>query len=637
MVDLELPKTDKNHFNVKEEYVEEISSFATVNIQILSDLLATFQWQELGIRLIYGLDFDIIYSYAEPWANNSFFAKTVNFVIENDSTNFVLLPGTVEELWDYLDKLTKKHILSRTLINRINQSNPSDYTIACAKSLLKTSSLGEQGKYIDCDLNLLAKSLCEIEERYFRSIAKIETILHSNRILKLSDLYDDKDIQIYEDSIYEPLFIRLTSLRCGEANTKKNQADAKNLATIIQHSKYEWNKYKVSPHNSNPKLLRLLTNTNCLLNCDLPEFNDKVSQSIAHTLKDVLANINHSLAVRSIIEASYATAMMAYNQNNISACRKMSSERIDFLRMASVAFNVIDNENRNKKFIIGSQISAVSDVMNKIKDNFVLNPWHGLIRNLLFNIGAEYGLKSQFVAPSEYWWEEKNISQLTEKWWEERSISQYTYENLNVLGTAIESKITIIDRDQDVLDLLGIQSQEIELLGENAPLRWVVQKQKKELIFLFDIFNKEYFMTWPIKLSIEGVLKNIIDIDNWVKKSYLPEHKGSILIEFGDSNLVTLKTLPLENEKNHIDLIKDIPKFKEVPSRIIYNTDLLSIDFDVFAIDGNEKILAVFKNKMINSFVIDLFNKTSMMKSEADYFKKLSNLIHQNTHKRIFQ
>ncbi len=204
----------------KESLLDEMSKFATASTQILSDLLATFQRQEGSVQLIYGLDFDIIYSYANPWANNSELAKIVKYVIENDETPFTLLPGTVEELWNYLDYTTQKRNIAKSLKDRIIKEKPSEVIVECVKQLIKTSSLGEQGKSIACDLNMLAKLLLDLEERYNYSISKIEYLLNSPKMRKLKDIYADANASTYQEDVFNNLFIRLTTIRRRREESK---------------------------------------------------------------------------------------------------------------------------------------------------------------------------------------------------------------------------------------------------------------------------------------------------------------------------------------------------------------------------------------------------------------------------------
>ncbi len=383
-------------------------------------------------------------------------------------------------------------------------------------------------------------------------------------------------------------------------------------------------------------MLRLLTNTNYLLNLSLPEYNDIATQEVARTLRGVNSDIGHSLAVRSSIEAAYATAMICVNAGRISDCRKMASKAIRVLNIASMRFDAVDDEIRNNKYYVVSQLNALDEIMNQIdeeviNEKYTFNCWYDTIRKLLFDVGAEYGLKSQFRESPENWWEN------------EASFSELAYSQYNLLRTPYIIQANSIirlanpDKEKNELEFLGIHSQDVELVGVNAPKRWVVLINNNNLIFLLDKFDKTHYISWPSKINLHEIVENIVQLDNIFRHSSIINYKGQIIIEIGLSNIVTLCDLPLKSKIDNKDIVNKLTKSEgnEVPSKVVFETEDLTIVFDIYNYEHNEHILAVFNNKLIYASIIDVFANTSNWRSESKYFEKLTTLIRTSIHKRI--
>lgn len=324
---LSLPRS--KHAHEVRDLIEERSWFAACNEEILSDVYATFQRMEVGLKLVYGLDFEIIYIYANPWSRQATQASLVEYIIEEDKTPLTLLPGSVEELYEFLDTTKGRLKEVRELLAYLQKKEASDATIEAARRLCASGGLGEFGSSSSTDLDTLGRGLVAVKERYTRATTRISALLSSPRVVPLRGLFK-QDVPTYEQPIADRIGIRLSTYegRAGLDRQRSNRRDAMNIATIIQHSLAEADAYEATPEKYEGSFLRLLTNTDCLLKYPVNEYVDIIPQRLARTTPGTLSNIQHSLAVRSCFEACYATALLEMFGPDYTSCRKAAGDLI---------------------------------------------------------------------------------------------------------------------------------------------------------------------------------------------------------------------------------------------------------------------------------------------------------------------
>ena len=637
---------DDVEVNLRRELIDELGYFAAYNRAILSDVHATFEHMEEGVGLTYGLDFEVIYAYANPWSRDADHAEMVRYIIEEDKTPLTLLPGTVEELFDYIRHVEEQRLTVEKLRERLEAGDTSDSTIQCALSLCKSHSLGKYGSSRKVSLPRLSLALLEISESYSNALRRTEELVGSDRIVDLASLQPFPDEPIYNEALARHFVVRLATVRKGSRYRRKNEADAKNIATIVQHAQLESKALEKEPEKYKGCILRLLTNTHCILDMQIEPYNDKVIRSLAKPLKGTIDGIPHSLGVRSFFEACYAAAMINCYGSDKTQCRQKSSHQLQRARLLEIAAESFDENERNRRKIYRGDTArlrrAVDVILPDFAKEFLTDKWYQTVKSLLVVDAREQESKK--------WLKEKEMT-----WWVPLTaeISDLARQRLLDIQRSTATKVEFNFKKsapKGVLAKVGVTENEPQLVGEGAPKRWIVENifvSGGEEIFTFDRLDGVLCGSWPCGL-VEAAVVRLVNRLFLVEEGLLAKnaYHGEVLVVYGDEEYICrLCKLPLKSRltleryrdllSNLKDLEAGVPGETEVPSEIRCDTTVCSVKLDLLVQREDEGIMFAFKDSALVDVLLVIFQETSSWAEGWQYAAELNKFIEKEVRRRI--
>lgn len=617
-----------NDFNLIEDY----SWFVNRYTQVYADILKTFQKQVSGFNLVYGLDNDIIISYINPWLREAGHARLIEYFIKNDENYLTLIPGTVEEIYNYLVNTKKQQKKISGILEKLSNNNASDETIEAAKILFSKQGFSDFGKSINVDLKNLSLSLMELSNRLDFSLRRLESLLNDPRFIPLIDIYGDYYGSVYDEEIVESIYIDLANFR--KEKKKSNYADAKNLATIIHHANYMDKKYRDNNQKIKPGyFVRLLTATNTLNKLDLRDkYSDYIGSHITRPISTITSRINHSSAIRTCYEAIFSTIIFQRCDMDYQKSLNFSYEL--YLKFHELEGNMLNfdwNDWKSKRFIGENDTTRIERFMREVNPDFYLDPCYLTLRNILVQDSIEI-LNKTTDFDEEHWWENDFDQGIRLKDDEINNLSRNILTNFSIIRNG---------KADNNLKNFGFTDLIIKNSEKNF-FRWTLKNyfSKPEIdIFNLDILDEVLFASWSCSLRESQIIRLLNDFifkQNNSLKSF--ELMGEIYLEFeAGQKIEKFCSLPQEpmtyNEyRKYIDLLPN-PELKElIPSRIICDTNLFNIcvDNQLIGSKPNQEILFTFNNTTAQQLMIDLFKRTSLWRENRwPYSEKLFSYINK--------
>jgi hypothetical protein len=455
------------------------------------------------------------------------------------------------------------------------------------------------------------------------------------------EIFKNKDEPIYNEYLMNSIFIQLVSFRGGEHKKKANLADAKNIATIIQHSKQESQSLYSNPDNYSGYFLRLLTTTNCIFKLNLDDlYEDIVGKYKVKTLPTIIQYIKHSLAVRSCFEAVYATVISNHFKDDIHKCREVANNFFLRTEQFAVDLNFLDGEEWNYRFSGQKDTIRIEKLMKHLIPTFIIDPCYQTMKYLLVQDIHEHLNKQELYPENDVWWE-PNIEQIT----------QIGKRYLREIEKSDLTKTDLYYKKQppkDLLKKLGISDKIITSKDNTEYKRWIIQNNftiPKEELFVFDYNNDIFYTSWPCNIK-ESQALNIINRLFILGSKLIPTEKnsGEVLIVFENGNRIEkLCNLPLKqnldyNEYKELLLIIEhkCEKKNVLPSQIWCDTIKCNLRFDLYIIDKyiSQGILFAFKDIEIIEDLIYLFKETSPWATNWPYSDNFSKFFENGINRR---
>ncbi|MCK5015999.1 MAG: hypothetical protein KAS32_02915, partial [Candidatus Peribacteraceae bacterium] len=410
-----------------------------------------------------------------------------------------------------------------------------------------------------------------------------------------------------------------------------------NIATVVNHAQIENEKWIADPENYNGQVLRLLTNTRCLLEMPIETYNHEVIASIGKSPKTTLKGIGHSLAVRSVYEAGFATCMLECCQDDVTGCRRMSGKQLEKARLFEIAVEKIDEYERDYGKTRQPDISDTRRIINNILPNyaqdFIKDRWYNTVKRLSVADAQELESKQCLTKTQDSWWVDPEGLMPTVF---EANLEEYSRSDLTKLDYSYTS-----NEPSGILAILGISEREIEMPGESPPKRWCVQNvyqtPAKEILTL-DKFDETFYATWPCGIS---ETKTIILINKlFGLHGIIRDYKGVIELVYSEGEfIVELCSLPLKKplslseyrrllcksrEEN-----KDLPGDKQVPSEILCDTTTCSLKIELLILGEDAGIMFAFKSPELIGPLMEAFIHTSSWAHGWEFASTLVDIVRE--------
>ncbi len=635
---------DDVHVLLKREAIDELCDFAAYNRAILSDVHMTYQHIERGIPLFYGLDWEIMYVYANPWSRAAFQAELVRYLIEEDTTPLTLLPGTVEEFFRFIKYAKRQAIEARSLVQSLKKEDVTDSTISCARSLCERNNLGEDAASTNVDLRRLSSALLDIASRHDTALDRLDILFNSGRLVDLISLYDETDDALFEDDLVRHFLQTLASKRSGPDYLRKNESDARNLATVVKYSERERVRWQRSKGQHTGKVLRLLTNTPSLLEMDIAVYHHDLRRLAVRSPEGLFQGIGHSLALRTVFEACYATAISRLCDNEPTRCRQLSAKQLERARMLEILATRIDNHDRDRQHIgqleRGAFEHVIEDTLPRLGEYFLGDVWYKIVRELMVANAVEAMSKQSIESGTE-----RKVHLL------DRGIAAPGIGDLDSYRTSQVEKVRFVYRKKnkkpaDLLAQFGVVDREPDLLGPSAPRRWVVEnafRMNGEEIITVDKWDDDdcLYASWPCRLTEREIIA-VIDLIFYVTDGLLSgtSYRGEMQAVFEEGVFsCRLSKLPLENRLTRDryagaltaarEANPEIPGERQVPSQIRCDTDVCAIDFDCPPGFIDPGISFGLVDESLFDVVLEVFRRTSEWGGRWKYFPQLKEVLRE--------
>lgn len=606
-----------------QDFINELAWFAYSHAQVLADVLTTFQSQETGIRLIYGLDFDVIHSYINPWLRDNSYSRIIEYFFQTDQNPFTLLPGTIEELFDYFKYIERQELKIEKFNQILRDKKANKTTIRSIKNLFRENGLGDSGKSLDNNLEHISSTLLEVSERMNLSMNRLRRVINDARLIPLRDIFKQKDGPIYREDIMHSIFVQLANYRRGECKKKANLSDAKNIATIIQHSYQETESHLNDGDNYSGFYLRLLTTTNCIINLNIDQFYSDVVGDIAKTLKSIRETSRHSRAVRNCYEAVYASVIADQCNNDLHKCREIANDLLINTQQVLVNINSINGEIWSLKFSPTQNTHRLKRLMKHKVLGFITDPCYQTMKHLLV-LDSYENINKQSRQNTDYWWVDDfdPLPSISKKY-----ISKVERNDLQKVD--LEYKI---NSPKNLLKKFGIVEEVINI-GNNDIRRWIIYNEfivPKEELFLIDYCDGTFYASWPTNLKeskIVELLNTLFLTSLNYDKLNTEKSIGEILLVFENGErLEKLCNLPLENKLsysvyrkmlNDIEISKGTAEILPTQIRCVLKT--CNVSFDIYIADNQISHGIMFSfvghEEEMNSLIL-LFKNTSIWTSD---------------------
>ncbi len=618
------------------EAMLELDWFVARTGQMLADTLLTFQRTEAGPRLFYGLDFEIIYAYANPWSREASQARIVRYLIEQDRTPFVLLPGTVEELKAFVEQANRKKLESQRMLEILRTRGATSATISTARQLCASAGLHEMAHSLgpkafsrNVSLHQLAQAAIQAANRYVLALRRINQLLRSERYRELQEVFLDNPEEYFLEDHVPILADRMYRYR---QSREKNLPDAKNLAVIAHHGNLESRRLSRNPSEylKTGVMLRLLTNTSCMFHIDIMDnvYSDHFLQKMVKTDISTRNEIHHSFAVRNCPEAAMAAAIQQQvEEEKPSECRRLAfGYKHSVFRLRDL-LTQIDNEARNYRFQgdydtlrLGRALDEFSSLLESDPTaEFLRDPWYSTVKYLLQEYESECADKErQGQLPSTF--EPIEVGPLYLSANISSDIRRSPLEKIQVLsGTDVQSFLDTCDMD--------IASHEVKVGGEGLKTFVVASPELPEGLYAAKIHRSAdtWYAEWSSSLSVQEALALIRSI--FAKEGTRldqVEYDGGLFLNICDATedyepvLEKLCALPLDGTfpmAEYGDLVKLLSEIRNVselePIDIRCDTTICHLRIDVAPVSGSPGILFAFRDTKFLPLLIEVFQKTS--------------------------
>jgi len=579
-------------FKLRRELVYELGLFAAHNLNVLSDVHVTSECIEEGLELFYALDFDVINAYAAPWSRKATHAAIVRYIIEEDPTKLVLLPGTVEEMCAFI-KYTKSQKLQANLLkNKLKAGKASGETISAAVNLCKKAELGKYASSAKVNLRQLMLALFEVLERYDRALERIEWLLNNPRVVELSSVYDTPIEILFDEDLANYFFVNLAAVRKGSKHTRANEIDAANIATVLKHTNLQKRVFEQKGDKYRGPFVRLLTNTACVLDASIEGYEEGAIVSIVKPLKDHINSVGHSLAVRSCYEACFAATLAKHCGYDKTLCRQRAHEQYERARILELAIGRLDRRERDlrqSRLIDTQQVKMViRDYIPQYAKAFVADEWYQTIKDLLATDEIEEKTKSSLLVPERDRWiplielfSEKDKQRLLAIQRSDLTKVEFTYKRRP---------------PKDLLARVGIKPRNVQLDRMGGPNRWVVENVFRtggDEIFTLDQYDDCIYASWPCKL-IELQAVELVNALFEVKDGLLGRrcNGGEFVATFDNGDYVfRLCKLPLKKKINRDEYKSLLSRQKvsgqrtqwekQIPSELRCDTAICMVKFEI--------------------------------------------------------
>jgi hypothetical protein len=521
----------------------------------------------------------------------------ISYLLEHDNATFVLLPGTVEELYSYIGTITRKKLDAEVLAAALRQGNATEATVRRATALCEDRPLDKRTAVREEDLLEISRALTQVVQKQSFAIDRLESLLLRPNVISAGDIFPQSTIDIYDNEIRSKLYTELTALRQGYSVS--NEVDAVNLATIVHHNQIQTRKCLSNDPTYDGHFIRLLTNTASLFKMRVEPYEDIAGQLKAQTLDFVLASIPHSFALRSIFEACVALAIGELYEFNYDICARtveQELERVYALQIGASRLNRIVSQEKQAKYHL--DIGRFQNVMTTFEtlrgepEKLVRSKWYQAIKQLLVVEGYES--------------EAKNLLHETEiKWWEQETsdAAVVTGDPLIALATNDISCLNISDLSADgFLEKTGIVDETFVSEDGGLLARWTVSNKyltKAKNVFSVDKFEDVLYASWVALPSLPIILKAIntlFHFENPHNEYRNLTCEGELRAVFGNDELTeTLFELPLVSPIDHNSFgaaLERIETAKEkgfdLPSLLWCDTNIMDVKFDVIPVSGDE-------------------------------------------------
>ncbi len=566
----------------KDEFLQDLSWLAVKHNEILADVVKTFQHNERNIKVVYGLDFDVIYTYANPWDREANHSNLVNYILEKNAVPMTLLPGTVCEYRRYINKLKEQDEQVESMLAYLNEKNLNIYD-KTIDTVLKICNVQNKSQLTAQIRQLMKVSLKDrlkemtMEARMMNGFARmrLQGLLDNKMLIPLRDLYSKVPDEIWDDGIFNEVFSELAVIRKGEKFRYSNAYDALNLATVIKHSSLEGEICR-SRRNYEGSILRLLTNTDSIMKMRLEKYKNSVGEQLIKQFHIVKSDIRHSFAVRSCFEAAYASVVSDYFQGERERTEAALEEynSMNLIKYALVHVDLIAHQDAGRqdmltedggkyissakwdvlkwKHVVDSGISRYMDLelrevpkseelLGKCVRHFASSPILNGVMELLLSDSKENSMRRGFLDTA-FMAGSQDAGFKTEQgesgfWWQEDrdSIIYYINQRYYSYSKSMLSKLEYVYDDQYVPDDESLNYSENRLslmgvtMGDNLYNNgskanfsiWLHNEFSKpsERIFNLEYTDDMYYVTWPLYFNTQFALIEVLSMLNRIFNS----------------------------------------------------------------------------------------------------------------------
>lgn len=319
-LDIPLPMGNE----IVQEFNRELNYISNELKTHFKDVIVTLEKEARGGDTVFALDFDVLHSFLYPSQrrkNTRVSPTLLNYVISNCPAKFIIPPGTIHELLEFLDDY-------REAVTKIgNLSTSSELSEIDKEELLSLYK-----KIIDDEVEI--SNAIQTSEKLlwglrstFASIAKslsgLFGLIAQKRIVPLTDLCGDNPVEYDEDDV-ATIAARITAIRPNFQ--RSNRRDAMNLAAIIRayQSQAQLDHLELLTDNlTGVTSFHLLSGTESLSRLNLDDFgSDTIGINTLRMLPEFFQSRSSSWYIFNAVSATIYTYLRSTTEGRNAALEK---------------------------------------------------------------------------------------------------------------------------------------------------------------------------------------------------------------------------------------------------------------------------------------------------------------------------
>jgi hypothetical protein len=597
---------------------------------VMSEIYLSVALRNQGYTIVYGLDFDLIYSYINPYDLYSDNAYLINQIINNKFNKFVLLPGTIQELVHFWKDIEVRIIDIESVLSKLKEDYQTPATLDAARQIIESqnSRFGQSGTNVKINFDSLTKTLIQCLGIYSTSTKRIEDLLYSENLFSLDIVFTSDFSKIYSENIQIELNNRMSAFRTGRRYVYPNQNDSTNLASIINYyNECDLDKTKI--------VFRFLSGTKILKEIE-KAFTYKADSFFKHKAVELRVPIYEHISSFTLTEA-----FITYWENKV--IQIFNGELNLTLKFIIQVLRVLNNyypysSDKNMQMQIYKALIPKEKelALYNVQELWIFSKH---VTRFLFS-SHPHGLEKQdkislITRLIDLY--DKNIDYRD-------TLRNFSFENKVNLDSNVQQITTDqLDKNKNFLEKIGLKFTNSKI-GSNGILT-KIQKNLDTILAYQRIDSNNSIYIWHNKTTTD-LLRDLV---NFINDSLdILKVSGEIRLVFEDSDeQLLIQEFPVKNRLNPdrvlIKFLKAVDKTHKVPKEIILDSQLILISIEtVKTIEKSNLEIYIdyvesFLNKPLVRYLInslDLYNLIfNELKNSIDLKEVASKPLHLVTDK----